>query len=222
MPPDSDRDDNPYAPPQSDVVEGSLAFTAAKMERKCLVVPRVWQSPPVCLLSGGTEDLIAAKPVRRVAVLPVIGLLLLSVVIAAGGNMAVPLILLAGSFACTLLPGGPSLFRLVGRADIHWFLTAGMARRRRWQLRIRLLMIAATMVLPQLFRHNSSLYVVSLFVVALAGLTKLIVPDFLTVRITADTVSFLGLPEEVMEIIVQLDLSTKTAAAAAGRTGSCT
>lgn len=206
MPSDPVSDENPYAPPLSGVDEdtGQL-WIRARIDRRCLVVPRDWRSPRMCLLSGDVENLRPAKSIGWVAVVPVIGLLVIAVITAAR-SVIVPLFVLAAAGVCCLLPQGPNLFRLFGTTDIHWFLSRRMARRRKWQRRLRIMIIAAVVILPKILVPGSNFYLVSMFFFPLAGLTRMLAPEFITVRITGDSVSFLGIPEEVMEKIVQLDL----------------
>lgn len=208
MPSDPASDENPYAPPRSGVDGAGPLLSLARIDRKCLVVPRDWQSPRICLLSGNTENLTPAKPIRWVAVVPVIGLLLLSV-ITAFGSAAVSLILLTGAAVSFALPQGPNPFRLFGATDIHWFLTRRMARSRKWQWRLRTLFITAALLLPKFLPASSSFYLASMLCFALAALTRMLAPEFLTNRITGDSVSFLGIPEEVMEKVVQADLKRR-------------
>lgn len=49
-------DDNPYAPPTVSNPVGEPVWPEYG-ETKFLVVPRSWQSPPVCLLTGATDGL---------------------------------------------------------------------------------------------------------------------------------------------------------------------
>ncbi|RYY51867.1 MAG: hypothetical protein EOO09_22755 [Chitinophagaceae bacterium] len=50
-------DDNPYAPPTAEV-NVPTPPAAAFIQKKFLVVPVGWQSPPVCILTGKTVDLL--------------------------------------------------------------------------------------------------------------------------------------------------------------------
>ncbi|MDB6136555.1 MAG: hypothetical protein JWM59_4798 [Verrucomicrobiales bacterium] len=51
---------NPYAVPESEIVVPEQT-EGARIEGKCLVVPKDWQSPPICLLTGDTTDLSALR-----------------------------------------------------------------------------------------------------------------------------------------------------------------
>lgn len=52
---------NPYAAPAAEIISPP-ALRLARIEKKMLVVPKDWQAPPVCFLTGTTEDLL---PPRR-------------------------------------------------------------------------------------------------------------------------------------------------------------
>lgn len=54
---------NPYAAPSADLGV-SASSQHSWIEKKSLVVPKDWQSPPICLLTGATTDL---TPVRKKA-----------------------------------------------------------------------------------------------------------------------------------------------------------
>lgn len=52
---------NPYAAPASELVMPASS-QHSWIEKKSLVVPKDWQSPPICLLTGTTTDL---TPIRK-------------------------------------------------------------------------------------------------------------------------------------------------------------
>lgn len=188
-------DDNPYAPPvaaDSVLVPPEVAF----IQKKSLVVPRAWQSPRICMLTGKTEDL---RPCRK-RLLPANPLGVLIVLMIASYQLSEGRYFGVLFLAVALLI--LSIVRKKDFVDIH--LSGSAARKHRLQLAIYWIMSGILLILVFKGVYNTPPSAAFLVAMLLAlGLSQ--VRSFRIGRMHRHRFWLSNIPPEVMRAIVRMD-----------------
>lgn len=119
---------NPFAPPQASLNPPPLG--EAKISAGHLVVPRQWISPPICLMTGATQDL--APPInRRVDWMSLRGFVFillghLLVMVTAGFNNFVVILVAVSLTLCSI-----ALLHFQNLAGLQYYLSKDYINKRR-------------------------------------------------------------------------------------------
>lgn len=177
---------NPYAAPAAELIP-LLQVRLARIEKKFLVVPKDWQSPRICLVTGSTVDLLPKR--RRLAWLHPAWLLLF---------------LLLRFFSLLILV----FLQRGGR--INYYLSREAASRQRKRLLINWSIFLAGIVASVLGYKSVGgaailIFVGSMLVILSAVLGITMCRRFYARRIAGNFIWLAGLRPEVMREIVRLE-----------------
>ncbi|RYD35791.1 MAG: hypothetical protein EOP86_07615 [Verrucomicrobiaceae bacterium] len=107
---------NPYAVPESEIVVPAQT-EGARIEKKCLVVPKDWMSSPVCLLTGSVTNLITPPRSRKLTWVNPVWILLFFLI---GLFALLPMLLLQKKGRFSYYLSGPAAFGLKKKLAINW------------------------------------------------------------------------------------------------------